>query len=182
MENDEALQNLLRNIGMNDLEATIYIWLLKNKRSTGYKIAVQIGKPVANTYKALNSLEKKGAVICDNSSSKAFFDTIPIGEFLNKIEKQFRNQRNKIIKEVNKLELINDSSGIYELKSKELVFEKANSIINTAEHTILIDGFPAPLNKVKEYLEKRNRNDISIYVKSYTEETIKNVLQIKAGS
>ena len=64
MNNSNELLTLLREIGLSELEATIYIWLLENKRSTGYKIAMQIGKPVANTYKALKSLQP---VAADNS-------------------------------------------------------------------------------------------------------------------
>ena len=84
------LLKLLRELGLSELEANIYIWLLENKRSTGYKISGQIGKPVANTYKALKSLQNKGAVISDDSKGTTYFDTIPIEEFLNKLENEFK--------------------------------------------------------------------------------------------
>ena len=89
MKNSNELATLLREMRLSELEANVYIWLLENHRSTGYKIAMQIGKPVANTYKALKSLEKKGAVVSDDSSGTIYFDTIPIEEFLNKLEKEF---------------------------------------------------------------------------------------------
>ena len=118
---NNTLLHLLRDLGLNELEANIYIWLLENKRSTGYKIAGQIGKPVANTYKALKSLQNKGAVISDNSSGTIYFDTIPVEEFLNKIENEFKTKREQIVDEVNKLEVQQEPTGIYELQSKELV-------------------------------------------------------------
>jgi len=180
MKNSNELATLLRKMGLSELEAKVYIWLLENHRSTGYKIAMQIGKPVANTYKALKSLEKKGAVVCDNSSNKIYFDTIPVEEFLNKIEKEFSNQRKKIIEEVNNLDVQQDPIGIYELQSQELVYEKAKSMINTAENTLLIDCFPAPMKNIKEHFTKERTKEISIYVKNYSGEDIDNVNQIKA--
>lgn len=180
MKNSNELATLLRKMGLSELEANVYVWLLENHRSTGYKIAMQLGKPVANTYKALKSLEKKGAVVCDNSSNKIYFDTIPVEEFLNKIEKEFLKQREKIITEVKKLDVQQDPTGIYELQSLELVYEKAKSMINAAENTLLIDCFPAPMKNIKKYFTKKRTNEVSIYVKNYSGDDIDHVNQIKA--
>jgi len=180
MKIDKLLQ-MLREMGLSELEAYIYIWLLGNKRSTGYKIAGQIGKPVANTYKALKSLQQKGAVVSDKSSGTVYFDTIPIEEFLNKIENEFKIKREQIIEEVNKLEVQQEPTGIYELQSKELVFEKASSMIKSAQNTLLIDGFPAPMQTIKQYLTEDRANEITIYVKNYSGENIKHVHQIQAS-
>ena len=180
MKNDTLL-HLLRDLGLNELEANIYIWLLENKRSTGYKIAGQIGKPVANTYKALKSLQNKGAVMSDSSSGTIYFDTIPIEEFLNKIENEFKTKREQIVDEVKKLEVQQEPTGIYELQSKELVFEKVNSMIKSAQNTLLIDGFPAPMKIIKQYLSADRPKDINIYVKNYSGDDIDNVHQLKAN-
>ena len=179
MKNSNVLSTLLRKMGLSDLEAKVYIWLLENKRSTGYKIAVQIGKPVANTYKALRSLEKKGAVVCDNSSNKTYFDTIPVEEFLNKIEKQFIKQRKKIIDEVKKLDVQQEPIGIYELRSAELVYEKAIGMIKTAESSLVIDCFPAPLQVIKKELLNKKGENIPILLKNYCDTRIKGIRQIE---
>jgi len=177
----ENLLNLLRDLGLSELESAIYIWLLEHKRSTGYKIAGQISKPVANTYKALKSLQNKGAVVSDDSSGTTYFDTIPVEEFLNKLENEFSRKREKIIHEVEKLDTRQDNTGIYEIKSMELVFEKVNSMIKSAKSQILIDGFPAPMKHVKPHLSKTQLAKSCIYVKNYSGENIENVHQIKAS-
>jgi len=180
MKNSNKLSSLLREMGLSELEAKVYIWLLENKRSTGYKIAVQTGKPVANTYKALRSLEKKGAVICDNSSNKTYFDTIPVEEFLNKIEKEFIKQREKIIDEVKKLDVQQEPIGIYELQSAELVYEKAAGMIKTAESSLVIDCFPAPLQVIKKELLNKKGENIPILLKNYCDTRFEGIRQIEA--
>jgi len=177
----ESLLILLRDLGLSELESAIYIWLLKHKRSTGYKISGQIGKPVANTYKALKSLQTKGAVLSDDSSGTTYFDTIPVEEFLNKIESEFNRKKEKIIQEVEKLDTRQDSTGIYEIKSQELVFEKVNSMIKSTKSQLLIDGFPAPMKIIKGKISKYRPDDISVYVKNYAGEKIENVHQIQAS-
>ncbi|MCK4978804.1 MAG: hypothetical protein KAS62_00340 [Candidatus Delongbacteria bacterium] len=178
MAKNNSLTNMLKDIGLNDLETNVYIWLLENKRSTGYKIAGQINKPVANTYKALGSLESKGAVVSDKTSGKAFFDTVPVEEFLNKIENEFTNTRKNIISEVKKLDIKQDSGGIYELHSVEQAYEKAASMIKSADNILLIDCFPKPLKKIKNYIKKAGKGEANIYLKNYCEEKIDNINQI----
>ena len=178
---NESLLIMLKDLGLSELEANIYIWLLENKRSTGYKIAGQIGKPVANTYKSLKSLQNKGAVISDDSKGTTYFDTIPIEEFLNKLENEFKQKREQIIEEVDKLEVQQEPIGIYEIKSKDLVFEKAANMIRSTENAILIDGFPAPMKIIKQYLSAERAEDINVYVKNYSGDNIDNVHQLKAN-
>ena len=177
----ESLLILLRDLGLSELESVIYIWLLEHKRSTGYKIAGQIGKPVANTYKALKSLQNKGAVLSDDSTGTTYFDTIPVEEFLNKLENEFSRKKEKIIQEVEKLDTRQDSTGIYEIKSQELVFEKVNSMIKSTKSQLLIDGFPVPMKIIKDQISKYRPDDISVYVKNYAGEKIENVHQIQAS-
>jgi len=178
---NESLLMMLKDLDLSELEARIYLWLLENQRSTGYKIAGQIGKPVANTYKALKSLKNKGAVVSDDSSGTTYFDTIPVNEFLNKIENEFKQKRNQIIKEVNKLDVQQEPTGIYELHSKELVFEKVNSMIKSTTNQLLIDSFPAPMKIIKDQITKHRSDNISIYIKNYAGEKIENVHQIQAS-
>jgi len=47
---------LLVPFGFTNLESEIYVFLLGESPATGYRIAQAIGKPAANTYKAIESL------------------------------------------------------------------------------------------------------------------------------
>jgi sugar-specific transcriptional regulator TrmB len=178
MKKSDDLTTLLREMELSELEVRIYIWLLQNKRSTGYKIAMEIGKPVANTYKALKSLQKKGAVIIDNSTKKAIFDTVPVEEFLNKIENEFTRKKKKIIDEVQKLEVQQEKKGIYELQSLELMYEKATNMIKSAESSLLIDGHPAPLNMLKEEILNKKKDNITFLLKNYDNTIFEGIKQI----
>jgi predicted transcriptional regulator len=177
MKKDNLLK-LMREVGLSELEATIYIWLLENKRSTGYKIAGKIGKPVANTYKALKSLQKKGAVLSDETTGTAYFDTIPVKEFLNKIENEFARKKERIIEEVKQLEVIEEKTGIFELQSIELMFEKAATIIKTATSSLLIDGHPAPLMMLKDCILAKRKDKISILLKNYDKTEFEGIKQL----
>jgi sugar-specific transcriptional regulator TrmB len=50
----------LMEFSFSGLEAEIYTFLLRDSPATGYRVAQALGKPVANTYKAIESLQNKG--------------------------------------------------------------------------------------------------------------------------
>ena len=57
---------LLVEFGFTDLEAEIYLFLLGSSPTTGYRVAKGIRKPAANTYKALQTLATKGAILVED--------------------------------------------------------------------------------------------------------------------
>lgn len=176
------LSNKIRSLGFNELETTIYIWLLENNRSTGYRIANSINKPVANTYNALKSLEKKGAVVSDNSSKSKYFNTVEVEVFLNKLEREFMQTKKLIIEDAKKLHVQQESEGIFIIHSPELAFEKAINMIQTTETALLVDCFPKPLEKIKLSIEEKSSENISIHLKNYCDTKIDNINQIKSNN
>ena len=63
--------------GFTALESEVYAFLLKENPATGYRIAQAIGKPAANTYKAIASLERKGAVSVPDGESRQCVPVAP---------------------------------------------------------------------------------------------------------
>src|SRR5262245_33241006 len=57
-------------LGFTELEAATYAYLVQHSPATGYRIAHGIGKPIANTYKAIESLARKGAVVIEQTGNR----------------------------------------------------------------------------------------------------------------
>ena len=81
---NEGVESLVA-LGFTALEAEVYIYLLGASPATGYRVAQAIGKPIANTYKAIEALESKGAVIVEHSANK-LCRAIPAEELLGQLE------------------------------------------------------------------------------------------------
>ena len=64
----EAAVESLQELGFTETEALAYAGLVPISPATGYRVAQAIGKPAANTYKALESLEAKGAVLVESGA------------------------------------------------------------------------------------------------------------------
>ena len=63
--------------GFTALESEIYVFLLGESPATGYRVAQGINKPAANTYKAIQTLQSKGAILVEEGSSR-FCRAVPI--------------------------------------------------------------------------------------------------------
>ena len=79
---------LLMTLGLNQLEAETYLYLLTHDLQTGYRIGQALGKPSANVYKALEALARKGAVMIEEGESRTC-RAIPMTEFLSHLEASF---------------------------------------------------------------------------------------------
>ena len=66
MANSDALVSF----GFTALESEIYVFLLSHSPATGYRVAQGINKPAANTYKALQTLQSKGAILVEESANR----------------------------------------------------------------------------------------------------------------
>ncbi|MDO8629132.1 MAG: helix-turn-helix domain-containing protein, partial [Phycisphaerales bacterium] len=66
---EQVIQTLVP-LGFTPLEGEVYAILVAESPATGYRVAQAIGKPVANTYKAIESLERKGAIVVDDGESR----------------------------------------------------------------------------------------------------------------
>ncbi len=73
--------------GFTALEAEVYAFLLGEAPATGYRIAQGIGKPAANTYKAIQSLERKGALTVEAEGSRRA-TPVPAPELLARLARR----------------------------------------------------------------------------------------------
>ena len=64
MDSDGCVEHLT-SLGSTMLEAEIYVYLVQHSPASGYKIAKAIGRSFPSTYKAVVSLQAKGAVLVD---------------------------------------------------------------------------------------------------------------------
>lgn len=159
---------VLMAIGLTNLEAEIYITLLQDTELTGYRIAKILGKPVANTYKALESLGKKGAVLLEESANSKIYSAVPITDYLNLMEEQFKLKRKNAEATLKDMKKFPVEKGIYKLQTVESVYERCKSMLEKAQHVILADVFPIPLDHLRNDLENAAKNKgIETHVKVY---------------
>jgi sugar-specific transcriptional regulator TrmB len=122
---------VLADLGFTNLEAEIYAFLLQESPATGYRIAQAIGKPAANTYKAIQTLEQKGAVIVEDGASR-MCRAVSSEELLSRLTREFESKRSSAQSTLSALNHTTVDERIYQIRSREQVFQRAREMLAEA--------------------------------------------------
>jgi sugar-specific transcriptional regulator TrmB len=165
--NEETAQ-LLAEIGFTRLEAMTYLHLIQEPSVTGYRVAQAIGKPVPNVYKALESLQKKGAILCDESAAHRRYVAQPIAGFLQQLHDQLTETGHRIEEQLADLPALRIEEGVFRLEHTGHAYERARLMIGEAELVVMADACPAQLEQLCEPFEQSARTGIEVSVKAYS--------------
>jgi len=166
-------EELLVQAGFSGLEAAIYLTLLKESGLTGYRISKLAGKPVSNVYKALASLESKGAVISDGSGKSRLYSALPIAVYLDHREQVFSSGRKELESSLKDIAMPSVDYGVFKLEKVEQIMDLAEAMLTRAKRTVLVDCLPAPPKHIIKTLEKLARTGIEVVVQCVKDVKIK---------
>lgn len=153
-------------LGFTDLEAEVYVSLIKESPATGYRVAQSIGKAAANVYKAIESLQQKGAVLVDEGANR-LCRAVPAEELLAQLERSFQRRRLEAANALASLRAAPEDDRVYQLQSVEQVFERCCRMLESCEKVAILDLFPKPLEELRAKIEETARRGIRVLVKAY---------------
>lgn len=156
----------LRELGLSRLEATVYLHLLRQPRSTGYRVALDLGKAAANVYAALESLRTKGAVVLEQGGNRSY-RALSAPSLERVFEERFRERTRRLAGVLGEWQVSEDDSGIYHLGEPEQVYAQAQAMLAQARTVALGDFFPGPLVRLTPALEAVARRGVSVAVQAY---------------
>jgi sugar-specific transcriptional regulator TrmB len=156
----------LSALGFTDLEAAVYAYLVENSPATPYRVAQGIGRPVANTYKAVEALHKKGAVLIDETANR-ICQAVPPADLLSDLERSFANRHNQAARALSQLKPAVETDRIYALNSAEQIFDRCKRLIDHAESVVLVDAFPGIVDIIRPWLEAAASRNVTTVLQTY---------------
>lgn len=161
------IESLLTGIGLTGLEAAAYLALVREPGATAYRVAQLIGRAPANTYKALDGLLAKGAVVVDDSSGSKTYAALPVREFLNSRRRELDDREAELEQALAGESVATVETGVYRLATAEQVYERCRALIDGAKSLALIDAFPAPLAELAPAARAAAKRGVAVLVKPY---------------
>jgi sugar-specific transcriptional regulator TrmB len=165
MKNKDLI-TLLTSLGLNQLEAKVYIFLLTNQPQTGYSVGKGLGKPTANVYKALSVLASKGAVI-EAEGKTRLYRAVPAEIFLQQLESAFAQNTALAKTQLASLSAANKDDGIYHLASIPAVIEQARHMLDQCQTVAIVDAFPNTLTLVLPHIQAAIDRGVQVLVQIY---------------
>lgn len=163
---DVELIGLLVNIGFSQVEANVYLALLKESPLTGYKIASIISKSRSNVYQALKSLEQKGAVVKLQGGRNMSYKAVSVERVLQAKERKFQNMKSEVIEAFKNLNTEEGNDEIYNLQNMEQVYAKTNDIIRNTKRIIFVETPKILLPRIKKSLLQAVERGVTVTVYS----------------
>lgn len=161
-------------LGFTGLEAEIYTFLLGEPAATGYRVAQAIGKPAANTYKGLEALQSKSAVLVDDDEVRRYRAVNP-DELLTGLDRRFKKDRQRASKALSQYRPAPADERLYQLSTRDQVMEKAHAVICNATDILLVDAADTLLHELRDDLESASAQGLTVIVKAYEPIRIKGV-------
>jgi HTH-type transcriptional regulator, sugar sensing transcriptional regulator len=156
----------LVELGFSPLEAKVYVSLLAGAPQTGYQVAHTIDKPVANTYKAIKSLERRGAILV-TAGDKRVCRAVPYAKLLENLHRDFRDRCDRADEALAQLPPQSSDEGVYDLLTVDQVAERFRTMLEQAEHRVVIDAFPEVITAFTGDIERCAARGVNITVKVY---------------
>src|SRR5215475_6212545 len=132
MSTIQAAAQTLENLGFSEIESLIYCFLLKESPATGYRISHAIGKPTANTYKAIAALAQSGAIVVDDSQNR-LCRAVPPAELLERLDRDFGARRHQAAAQLAKIRPASGDDRVYQLEDVDQAFERARAMLDGAK-------------------------------------------------
>jgi HTH-type transcriptional regulator, sugar sensing transcriptional regulator len=163
---DQAAREALQKLGFTEIEALVYTYLARSEPATGYRISHAIGKPTANTYKAIAGLVQRGAVQVDEGGNR-LVRAVPPDELLAALARRDEESRRTARAALASLARDDDDDRVYTLRDRDQVLERARAMLGRATTIVLGDVFPAPLAALASELEGAAARGARVVVKGY---------------
>ena len=132
-----AAKNALVSFGFTALESEIYACLVREGSSSGYRVAQAIGKPAANTYKALETLLRKGAVVQDDAKKKTYAPIAP-ETLLTRLNKDFEKNKASALKAFKDATVPSSTNKLILLSTLDQAVQHASHLLSEAESTVVL--------------------------------------------
>ncbi len=164
----------LAELGLTGLEAEIYAHLLASSTLTGYAIARQIGKPTANTYKALDSLLEKGAVMMEYGKTR-LYRAVSASDLLASLEQRHKTIGEQLLAAASKLPRHEIDDRVYQIGSADQLFQQYRTMLANATHVAVFDLFPQAVTILRDDLIMAAKRNVRTVVKVYQPTAIEGV-------
>lgn len=156
----------LRDVGLNQLEAEVYAYLLPHEPATAYAVGRAIGRPTANVYKAVEQLSRLGAVMVEEGDHR-LCRAVPIREFIDHTHREFERRLRAADGALSALEKESYDERVYRIEAVPEVVSRAIGMLDRAEVVAVVDAFPRSLRELAPAVERAVGRGVDVFVEAY---------------
>lgn len=161
----------LATLGLTEVEAEAYAFLVRRGPGTGYRIAQGIGRPVGNLYKSLESLEAKGFAISADQEAGRVYRATPVAEVGAAAVREVERAASDIARRLTPVPEAPDER-LYEIGTLEAAIARARTMIRGAQDFVVATACPVFMQELGPDFRGRAEAHVAVGVKAYASAAI----------
>ena len=163
-----ALIDRLREIGLGDYEAKLYVALVKRHPATGYELARNSGVPSSKVYEVLGRLQEKDVVFVTDGGGRAKrYVPVDPEEFIDRYRTRVERALDGLRDDLESLGGDEPVGYIWNVHGRAALLERATQVIERAERTLLVSGWDEELADLASAVANAHRRKVRVAVIDY---------------
>jgi sugar-specific transcriptional regulator TrmB len=163
-----ALLERLREIGLGDYEAKIYVALVKRHPATGYELARGSGVPSSKVYEVLGRLQEKDVVFVTDSGGRAKrYVPVDPEEFVDRHRTRVTRALDGLRDDLEAIGADEPVGYIWNVHGRAALLERTSHLIERAEQTLLVSGWDEELADLAPAIAAAHRREVRVAVIDY---------------
>ena len=163
-----ALLDRLREIGLGDYEARLYLALVKRHPANGYELARSSGVPSSKVYEVLARLQEKDLVFPTDGGGRAKrYVPVDPEEFIERYRARVDRALDGLRDELDAITVDEPVGYIWNVQGRAPLLERASHLVERAERTLLISGWDEELAELAPVIAAAHHREVRVAVIDY---------------
>jgi HTH-type transcriptional regulator, sugar sensing transcriptional regulator len=163
-----ALLDRLREIGLGDYEAKLYLALVKRHPAGGYELARSSGVPSSKVYEVLGRLQEKDLVFPTDGGGRAKrYVPVDPEEFIDRYRARVTRALDGLRDDLEAVGADEPVGYIWNLHGRGALLERTTHLVERAESTLLVSGWDEELRDLADTIAAAHRRRVRVAVIDY---------------
>jgi HTH-type transcriptional regulator, sugar sensing transcriptional regulator len=162
-----TLLQRLREIGLGEYEAKLYVALMKRHPATGYELARSSGVPSSKVYEVLGRLQEKELVfVTDGGRTKRYIPADP-DEFIDRYSQRMTRALAGLKQDLQGVTGDDHVGYVWNVHGRDALVDRAVHLIARAERTLLLSAWDEELAALADPVAAAHRRRVRVAVIDY---------------
>lgn len=162
-----GLLQRLREIGLGEYEAKLYLALVKRHPAGGYELARSSGVPSSKVYEVLGRLQEKELVfVTDGGRAKRYIPADP-DEFVERYAQRMTRALDGLKQDLQAVSGDDQVGYVWNVHGRDALLDRAVHLIGRAERTLLLSAWDEELGALAEPVATAHRRGVRVAVIDY---------------
>ncbi len=163
----QGLLQRLREIGLGENEAKLYLALVKRHPATGYELARASGVPSSKVYEVLARLREKELVFVTDGGRATRYIPADSDEFVERYTRRMTRALDGLKQDLHALGDDDQVGYVWNVHAREELLERTIHLLARAEHTVLLSAWDEELGALAGPIAAAHRRGVRIAVIDY---------------